>query len=131
MIMTKQRKMIYGYFLEHPEYHPTAEEIYDYVKQSNPSIGIATVYRNLKLLVEQGFIRELNLEKQGVRYDLLEHEHYHFICESCGSITNFGIDTLHHIDEEVELQTHGKITRKNLIFHGLCEQCLLKDKANR
>ena len=124
MVMTKQRQMILEYFQQYPETHPTAEELYDYVKRMEYTIGIATVYRNLKKLVEIDILRELNLEKQGVRYDLAAHEHYHFICDNCGSIKNFVIPELVAIDKAVEQQVQGTLTYKDLIFHGICAHCL-------
>ena len=128
MIMTKQRQTIYDYFLRHPEKHPTAEEVYEEIRQKEPGIGIATVYRNLKRLVEQGKLRELNLEKQGVRYDLYEQEHYHFICDVCGKVDNFTMPVLDHIDAEVSKLVQGSITSKSLIFHGICQHCTMQKK---
>ena len=128
MNKTKQRENIMSYFNTYPQYHPSAEEIYMYVKEKDDSIGIATVYRNLKKMVEQGIIAELNVEKQGVRYDLLTHEHYHFICDVCGKIENFTNASLEHINKEVEDTTLGKITAKSLTFHGICKDCLQKEK---
>ncbi len=126
MNKTRQRENIMSYFTTYPHYHPSADEIYMYVKEKDNSIGIATVYRNLKKMVEQGVIAELNVEKQGVRYDLLTHEHYHFICDICGKIENFDCATLDTINEEVENITHGKVKAKNLTFHGVCDECLQK-----
>lgn len=117
-----------NYFTTHPHLHPTAEEVYDVVKKQEQSIGIATIYRNLKKLVDGGMLRELKLEKQGVRYDLVEHEHYHFICDTCGTIENFVIDELKNINPLVEKTTHGLITSKDLMFHGICHKCLSSDK---
>ncbi|MGB4984476.1 MAG: transcriptional repressor [Erysipelotrichaceae bacterium] len=124
--MTKRGKLIYEYFLNHPQSHPTAEEIYIYLKSLDDKVGIATVYRNLKALVDMQHLREINLEKQGVRYDLIDHEHYHFICDSCGCITNFTLDTLKNINKEIEEKTKGNVLSKDLIFHGICESCLKK-----
>ena len=121
--MTKRGQLIYDYFLSHPDVHPTAEEIYIYLKTLDDKVGIATVYRNLKTLVDMKHLREINLEKQGVRYDLIDHEHYHFICDTCGSIQNFALDTLKNINQEVEKKTKGKVVSKDLIFHGICEDC--------
>lgn len=126
MNKTRQRESIMSFFETYPHYHPTADEIYLYVKEKDENIGIATVYRNLKKMVEQGVIAELKVEKQGVRYDLLTHEHYHFICDTCGKIENFDSTTLDHINNEVENTTHGKVYAKQLTFHGICKDCLNK-----
>lgn len=123
---SKQRDNILSYFKAFPHLHPSAEEIYLFVKEKDNNIGIATVYRNLKKMVEQGILGELNIEKQGVRYDLLTHEHYHFICDTCGSIENFVSPTLEGIHKEVETLMHGVVHQKQLTFHGICKTCLTK-----
>lgn len=126
MAFTKRGQIIYDYFKNNPSKHPTAEEVYDELKKQDITIGVATVYRNLRNLVEQGILREINIEKQGVRYDFLEHEHYHFICDTCGNIENFMLDTLQQINTEVEDTTQGIILSKDLVFRGICKTC--KDK---
>lgn len=114
---------IMAYFNAYPNIHPCAEEIYMFVKKQRPSIGIATIYRNLHKLVKEGCIAELNIEKQGVRYDLLSHEHYHFICEKCQHIKNFTLPALQTIDRDIEAIVKGKILTKSMTFRGICEEC--------
>lgn len=123
MAFTKRGQLIYAYFKQHPTLHPTAEEVYEALKSKDIHIGVATVYRNLRTLVEQGYLKEINLEKQGVRYDLAEYEHHHFVCDRCGSIENFVLPTLQGIDQEVEHITGGKLLHKELLIHGICKSC--------
>ncbi|MEG0275093.1 MAG: transcriptional repressor [Longicatena sp.] len=125
--MTKRGQLIYEYFINHPNAHPTAEEIYTYLKTLDDKVGIATVYRNLKSLVKMNHLREISVEKQGVRYDLIDYEHYHFICETCGTIQNFSLDTLKNINKEVEETTQGVILSKDMIFRGICKECKSKN----
>lgn len=124
MALNKSAQRIYEYFKKNPSEHPSAEEVYDHFKSKKDKIGVATVYRNLKSLVELGYLKEINLEKQGVRYDLVEIEHYHFVCDVCGKISNFELDELKQINQAVERTTQGHILRKDLLFHGICASCL-------
>lgn len=128
MTLSKRGLMIYEFFKKNPTIHPTAEEVYDHLKQKDVEIGVATVYRNLKTLVDNGYLKEINMEKQGVRYDLYDNEHYHFVCDACGHIDNFFLETLHSIDKAVEKETHGVVNSKDLLFHGTCEHCLQNKK---
>src|SRR5207247_9823108 len=61
--------------------HPFAHEIYRRVHKKLPRISLATVYRNLHSLVEEGKIRSLLLDEQAARYDPETSEHHHFVCE--------------------------------------------------
>ena len=57
--------------------HPTADEVYQEVQKSCPTISRATVYRNLKLLAEEGEIRLRNISGSPERYDHICGNHYH------------------------------------------------------
>lgn len=131
MAITKRGKMIYDYFKMNPNIHPTAEEVYAHVKSIDPKVGIATIYRHLSSLVEQGHLREISLEKQGVRYDLIDEEHYHFICTACGNIENIQLDGLDMYNTTVEQMTHGIVTQKNFMFQGFCKSCIKQQDEGR
>lgn len=68
--------------------HPFAHEIYRRVQKALPRIGLATVYRSLHSLVEEGKIRTLILGAQVARYDPETSEHDHFVCERCGRVSD-------------------------------------------
>ena len=63
---SKQRELIYNALLE-SAHHPTAEELYNLLKPTAPSLSLGTVYRNLNLLVEEG--RAVRLPFATNRYD--------------------------------------------------------------
>ena len=58
---SKQRDTIYD-MLVNDHTHPTAEVIYSHVRRIIPDISLGTVYRNLNVLVENGYIRKLNID---------------------------------------------------------------------
>ena len=64
--------------------HPSAEWIYENVRQEIPDISLATVYRNLSLFKEQGMISSLGTVKGIERFDGNVEPHVHFICSECG-----------------------------------------------
>ena len=66
--------------------HPFAHEIYQRVHKKLPRISLATVYRNLHSLVEEGKIRTLLLDERGARFDPETNQHDHFVCERCGRV---------------------------------------------
>lgn len=120
---TKQKQAIISYFEKFPEAHPCAEEVYEYVKQEIPTIGIATVYRNLNQFIEDNEIRCLLVNKNSTHYDYFAHDHAHFICENCGCIKNIPMDDFLVIQQKLEKETGCLITKKDIIFRGICEDC--------
>ena len=84
MNYSRQREEIV-HFLKTRKDHPTAEVVYENVRMVYPKISLGTVYRNLTLLSETGEILRLRLGDGVDHFDADTSEHYHVICNSCGS----------------------------------------------
>jgi Fe2+ or Zn2+ uptake regulation protein len=67
------------------ETHPTAERVHRMVRRRLPRVSLGTVYRNLRLLVAQGLVKEL--PGPHARFDGNLSEHHHFTCLGCGRIS--------------------------------------------
>jgi Fe2+ or Zn2+ uptake regulation protein len=102
--------------------HPTAEWIYEQVKKEIPHISLGTVYRNLKLLKQEGEISELGLSGT-LRFDGKTENHYHFRCVKCGHILDVDEPVHKEIDEQVANRKGLKISYHVLEFRGLCRDC--------
>jgi len=122
--ITSQRQLILDAFLK-KEGHFTSEELYDIVKKKDPSIGQATVYRTMKLLVEAGIAREVDFGDGALRYEhKYGHDHHdHLICTVC----NKNIEV---IDEQIEelqeklAKSHGfHLTAHKMYLYGICKEC--------
>ena len=81
---TIQRIKILEY-LEGVKTHPTAETIYREVKKELPTITLATVYRNLNLLADEGKIVKLEINNE-YHFDADRSNHQHGVCKKCGKI---------------------------------------------
>ncbi len=105
--------------------HPTALEVYEKVKQIRPHIGLASVYRILGHLVEQGYIKELNHGDESSRYDGRTTRHDHGVCTVCGVLLDLPLEvalpqqTLHNAAQAagLELNTH------EVRIYGRCSSC--------
>jgi Fur family peroxide stress response transcriptional regulator len=120
---TKQRKAIFS-TLQGNSTHPTAEEVYRQVKRRLPHVSLATVYRNLKLLVQEGLIREIVVPDGPTRYDYQTEAHYHFCCDRCGRVSDVEVPVQTHLN--CELTRQGYLVRSHeMVFYGLCRTCQL------
>ena len=124
---TKQREAILN-VLRHADSHPTADWIYDEVRQVISNISKGTVYRNLKILRENGEISELNLSGTVSRYEGRLENHYHFRCEKCGRIFDLNEPVNSELDERVARKTGFQVSYHQLEFRGLCNDCQQKQK---
>jgi len=103
--------------------HPSAEWIYEQVKKEIPSIGMATVYRNLRLMREAGEISEIHTLIEAARFDHRTDNHYHFTCDQCGLVMDLDepVDTA--IEKRIAERTGLTVTRHRLELGGLCLDC--------
>lgn len=103
--------------------HPSAEWIYNELKSDIPSIGIATVYRNLRKFREDGIIQSVATVCGQERYDADISTHIHFICDSCSKVSDIEFDQ-DYSSLEQHLSAKGFATllcTTNL--RGKCDEC--------
>jgi Fe2+ or Zn2+ uptake regulation protein len=107
-------------YLHQTETHPAVDEIFTALSPQIPSLSKATVYNTLHTLIEAGLVREVNIDLDAQRYDIMLENHGHFQCVGCGEIFNFDAD----IDQiEVFGLQHFQIDKKDIYFTGLCPAC--------
>ncbi|WP_243027196.1 zinc uptake transcriptional regulator [Thermus albus] len=83
---TRQRRAIRETFLEAGR-PLSPQEVLELAKRKVPSLGLATVYRTLKGLVEEGFLIPVVLPGEPPRYEPAGREHHHhFLCRLCGKV---------------------------------------------
>lgn len=100
--------------------HPTADMIYASAREANPNISLGTVYRNLKLLSDEGVIVTLETEDKKLHYDGDTSRHSHFICSDCGKI----IDLFRPAETPKELKELGvSVASEKCVYYGLCTDC--------
>ena len=122
--LTGQRRAIAELFFR-SEGHHSAEEIYRLVRETNPGIGPATVYRTLKLLREAGLAAGMNTGDGLARYEspIRRSHHDHLICRSCGLIVEFENDQIEDLQRRVAEQHGYVVTDHRLELFGICGAC--------
>ena len=120
--LTRQRENILTTFLKME--HVTAEHMYRLLAKKDPHIGLATVYRTLKLLCETGLAKEHHFGTQ-TQFDNVAHKghHDHLICTDCGKIIEFENCQIEQLQEEVAAQNGFTIKTHRLELYGLCSDC--------
>lgn len=122
--ITGQRKQILDVFLNN-EKHISAEELYDQLKKESPGIGLATIYRTLKLLCECGLANEIHFSDGVTRYEhLFGHEHHdHLICLSCGRYIEVFDPDIEELQQKMAEKNKFKVLRHRLELYGICQDC--------
>lgn len=119
-----QRNQILVAFLK-TEKHLSAEELHNIVRRTNPSIGIATVYRTLKLFLDSGLCRELRLDDGTSRYEhQFGHDHHdHLVCSGCGTLVEVFDPEIEKLQEKLAARHGFQVSRHKLEMYGLCKSC--------
>ena len=117
------------HYLRHTDLHPSAEMVYNRLKQEYPDISLGTVYRNLAMFKEKGEIISVGTVNGVERFDGNTAPHVHFICTDCSGVSDLPrIDVPEALSRDVAAQTGGRIEMCQLTFVGQCNQCLGGEK---
>ena len=122
--VTRQRMAIASAFFSMPG-HPTMEEVYDTIKESEPGIGLATVYRTLKLLQEAGLALELRFGDKTARFEVVspERAHTHLVCRACGVVLEVSGRPMERMRHEMTEDYGFAVEDQAHCLHGLCREC--------
>ncbi len=121
---TNQRDLILEIFLS-TEDHLTSEDLYGLVHRKDPTIGLTTVYRTLKLLTDAGLAREVGFGDGKTYYEHhYNHEHHdHMICTECGRVIEFFSPEIEELQDEMASRFGFRPTHHSLRMWGVCAEC--------
>ena len=99
-----------------------AQEILQAASVEVPGMGIATVYRNIKSLVDNGLLTTVHLPGENPRYESAHHHHHHFHCTRCQKVYD-----VHDCPGDLkQLAPKGfAVESHELTLYGACDACLI------
>jgi len=129
LLHSKQREQILDIFLK-TEKHSTINDLYDLVRKKNPKIGLATVYRTMKVICDAGLARETDFGDGTKRYEhKYKHQHHHhLVCLQCGRIIEITSGELEQIQRQLAKKHDFTIARDTMRILGICKRCKRKAK---
>jgi Fur family transcriptional regulator, peroxide stress response regulator len=117
---TPQRYAVLAFLMQQAG-HPTAVEIFEAVNRVDPRSSRATIYNNLRDLVQAGLVREVAVEGRAARFDVKGMRHHHFICDRCGNVEDLD---WYDVPRPAAASLGKRVLRESeLIFRGLCTRC--------
>lgn len=98
----------------------TAEELHLELE----GVGRATVYRTIKLLVEQGLLCKISLPDGSPRYMLtMSGHHHHMVCVSCGLVSEFHESEIEQLLAQWEASGRGSVVGHRIEVYVVCNSC--------
>ena len=123
---THQKKIIYDYIVK-SKIHPTINQIHQDLINLGENISIATCYRNLKTLLNEGRVIQIITNDNIAHFDYVKHDHFHMVCKYCHKIIDMDAESI-IINNDDSILSKFKADIKNLIIYGTCEECQEKEK---
>jgi len=120
---TRQRELIADVFFKSGG-HLKVEDLLERVRESDPQVSLATVYRTMKLLTECGLAEPHRFHDGHTRYEPSEGEeehHDHLICTECGRIIEFYNSEIEHLQEQIAASFGFKVQDHRMELYGTCD----------
>lgn len=120
---SRQRETIAEVFFETSE-HIRVEDILNRVREVDPKVSQATVYRTMKLLVECDLAEARQFQDGQTRYEVSDddgHHHDHLICTKCGKIIEFVDDRIEQLQVEVAASFGFTVSDHKMELYGICD----------
>jgi Fur family ferric uptake transcriptional regulator len=118
---TKQRRAIRRVFLDAGR-PLTPEEVVEEGQRFAETLGIATVYRNVKRLAEDGWLAPVELPGAPVRYELADRpHHHHFVCDRCDQAFD-----VHACPPDIDAMAPSgfQVESHDIFLYGTCPACV-------
>lgn len=104
--------------------HSSIDTIYQKITQIHPSLSLATVYKNIVLMVDKGVLSEVPILGQKSKYELSKAEHIHLICTNCGNIEDKAyIPNKNKFFNSLTEEENFKLNSQQINLYGICENC--------
>jgi Fur family ferric uptake transcriptional regulator len=129
---TEQRRLIIDTFFDSPE-HVTIEQLLHKVREVDPGVGYATVYRTMKMLSDGGIVEERKFGDGFTRYELADGDahHDHLICMDCGNITEFEEPLIEELQERIAARYGFLVRHHKHELYGICRPCQERAAARK
>jgi Fur family peroxide stress response transcriptional regulator len=120
--ITPQRVAIYRALIRSDQ-HPTADMMFQAVREEYPSISFDTVNRTLLTFAGIGLVDVVEVFGGPKRFDPEIDDHHHLHCTACGRIIDFDNAHYSHLAVPADIARRFTVISKRVVLKGFCETC--------
>lgn len=117
---TNQRQIVYDAINDAG--HITTERLIEVIQENNDNISLATIYRNIATLLDDGIIKRVKLADKDV-LETVKHKHFHYVCRVCGDVVDVDPKGLAVDVNKIKQVQDFKVDEIEVSFYGLCAKC--------
>lgn len=103
--------------------HPSAEDLYQRLRQRLPSVSMDTIYRTLDLLERCGVVSKVPVSQGPARFEGNLAPHHHCLCSRCGAVTDVKWPDADALPLPPETEQWGRVRSRNIQLLGVCHSC--------
>ena len=108
--------------------HTTIDVLYEEMLRKFDSISLATIYKNIHIMLENSFVQEVKIPHTKSVFELTKEAHSHLVCKECSSIEDITLD-MQNLSLQVDSLSNFKIESASVVFDGVCIECLKTTKG--
>lgn len=105
------------------KHHPTADEVYNDIVQTHPTISKGTIYRNLNQLAENMEIKKIEVPDGADRFDYRLENHYHTQCSICNQVFDVDMEYIKDLPAAIKDSNGFEFSGHYIMFCGICASC--------
>ena len=106
--------------------HTNTIKLIDYINNNYENISLATIYRNLNILIEEEKIKRISVGNLDI-YEVIKDKHFHFKCNNCGNIIDIPKSAIKGYKSLISLDDY-EICDCDIVFYGVCQNCKAYNK---
>ena len=96
-------------------------ELHRLAREEAPGLGVATVYRSIRRLQDEGWIVPVDLPGEASRYEIAgQPHHHHFRCERCERVFDIPCDAPSTV---TSAPTEYRVRAHEVTLVGTCPAC--------
>ena len=121
---TNQRQIVYDSI----NYlgHTTSENLINYINDNYDNISLATIYRNLNILMEENQIKKIKIGQQDI-FETVKNKHYHYQCKLCNEIVDIDVDLIpFNVNTIKSKDKIFNVIDNDILLYGICDKCIEK-----
>ncbi|MDA3908401.1 MAG: Fur family transcriptional regulator [Sulfurimonas sp.] len=106
----------------HSSGHINIDKLYELMLKKFNSISLATIYKNINLMLENSYIQEVKIPQNKSVYELTKNYHSHLVCTKCEEVEDIKLN-MNPILSEVNSNSNFEISKTDVVLSGICKDC--------
>ena len=102
--------------------HINIDSLYEMMLKKFNSISLATIYKNVNLMLENSYIQEVKIPQNKSVYELTKSYHSHLVCSKCGEVEDIKLN-MQSVISEASSNSNFEISKTDVVLSGLCIKC--------